>query len=171
MLSPWFETAAGRDFLTQMTIVDLSTYLPGDILTKVDRASMAVSLEARVPLLDHHLVEFAVSLPASLKMRDGSGKWILRRAIEGLVPQDVLSRPKQGFTLPLRQWFRGPLRARIERLSDENTRIAEYVEPSAVGRLVQEHVSGRRDNYSWLWRLLVLENWLARASLARSIAA
>jgi asparagine synthase (glutamine-hydrolysing) len=170
-MEPWFNEAEDRDFLTQMTIVDLFTYLPGDILTKVDRASMAVSLEARVPLLDHHLVEFAVSLPASLKMREGSGKWILRRAIDGIVPPDVLTRPKRGFTLPLRDWFRGPLRSRVERLADERNLVVEFVEPGAVRRLVNEHMTGRKDHYTWLWRLLALEAWLSRQSGATSAAA
>jgi asparagine synthase (glutamine-hydrolysing) len=171
LMEPWFNEAEDRDFLTQMTIVDLFTYLPGDILTKVDRASMAVSLEARVPLLDHHLVEFAVSLPASLKMREGSGKWILRRAIDGIVPPEVLARPKRGFTLPLRDWFRGPLRSRVERLSDERNHVIEFVEPAAVRRLVKEHMTGRKDHYTWLWRLLALEAWLSRQAGATSAAA
>src|SRR6185503_6587686 len=96
LLSPWFDEAqaAGRDFLAQMTLVDMLTYLPGDILTKVDRASMAASLEARVPLLDHTLIEFAVSLPSAMKLRDGQGKWILRRAVKDLVPPEVLTKPK-----------------------------------------------------------------------------
>jgi asparagine synthase (glutamine-hydrolysing) len=124
-----------------------------------------------VPLLDHLLVEFAVSLPASLKMRDGSGKWILRRAIAGTVPSSVLTRPKQGFSLPLRDWFRGPLRARVERLADERNLIVEFVEPRAVRRLIDEHMAGRKDHYTWLWRLLSLEAWLARDASARSAAA
>src|SRR5439155_19344203 len=90
----WFDRAAGRDLATQMMLVDTMSYLPGDILTKVDRMSMAVSLEARVPLLDHHVVEFAMSLPSSLKITNGTGKWILRQAIAPIVPTRVLERPK-----------------------------------------------------------------------------
>ena len=161
LLSPWFDEAAERDFPTQMTLVDLLTYLPGDILTKVDRASMAVSLEARVPLLDHHLVEFAVSLPSSLKLRDGTGKWILREAIRGIVPDTVLTRPKQGFALPLARWLRGALRHRVDSLLRSDARIAEFVDARALARIALEHRIGRRDHSAMIWRALVLELWLA----------
>src|SRR5439155_2887262 len=110
ILADAFADAGARDFVSQMMLVDVATYLPGDILTKVDRTSMAVSLEARVPLLDHPLVEFALALPAELKIRDGVGKQVLRRAISGLVPSEVLDHPKRGFAVPLGSWFRGPLR-------------------------------------------------------------
>ena len=110
-LDPWFDLSASRDFATQLSMVDTLTYLPGDILTKVDRMSMAASLEARVPFLDHKVAEFAMSLPSHLKLRDGTGKWILRKAIDGIVPPEVLCRPKQGFGVPLGKWFRGELRA------------------------------------------------------------
>ncbi|HKW49512.1 MAG TPA: asparagine synthase (glutamine-hydrolyzing), partial [Gemmatimonadaceae bacterium] len=99
VLERWTCEISERDFVTQMMLVDVQSYLPGDILTKVDRTSMAVSLEARVPLLDHEVVEFALSLPSHLTMRDGTGKWLLRKAIDGLVPRSVLERPKQGFGL------------------------------------------------------------------------
>ncbi len=155
-----FAEAGGRDLLTQLTLVDLQSYLPGDILTKVDRMSMAVSLEARVPLLDHPLVEFAVSLPSALKLRDGTGKWIFRKAIEGLVPPSVLEKPKQGFAVPLAHWFRGPLRYRLDALAADGAPVLEYAERSAVERLRAEHLSGRRDQSSTLWRLLVLDLWL-----------
>ena len=160
LLDPWFRPGADRDFLTQMTLVDLQTYLPGDILTKVDRTSMAVSLEARVPLLDHPLVEFAVSLPAELKLRDGTGKWIFRQAIQGIVPDIVLTKPKQGFAVPLPEWLRGDLRHRAMALLRPDSPIYEFVEPRAVARLVAEHQARRRD-HSWLmWRLLVLDLWI-----------
>jgi asparagine synthase (glutamine-hydrolysing) len=161
LLDPWFAPADGRDFVTQMTLVDMQTYLPGDILTKVDRTSMAVSLEARVPLLDHPLVEFAVSLPGSLKLRDGTGKWIFRRAIEGIVPDIVLTRPKQGFAVPLAAWFRGPLRHRTEALTRPDSAVNEFAVPEAVARLVREHAAGRRDHSHLIWRLMVLDLWIA----------
>ncbi|HEX6643197.1 MAG TPA: asparagine synthase (glutamine-hydrolyzing), partial [Gemmatimonadales bacterium] len=161
LLDPWFARAADRDFLTQMTLVDLQTYLPGDILTKVDRTSMAVSLEARVPLLDHPLVEFAVSLPSSLKLRGSTGKWIFRQAISGIVPDIVLTKPKQGFAVPLPEWFRGDLRHRTEALLRPDSPIYAFVAPRAVARLVAEHQARRRD-HSWIiWRLLVLDVWVS----------
>jgi asparagine synthase (glutamine-hydrolysing) len=160
LLDRWFDPASDRDFLTQMTLVDMASYLPGDILTKVDRASMSVSLEARVPLLDHLLVEFAVSLPGHLKHRDGTGKWILRKAIEGLVPDSVLTQPKRGFAVPLNRWFRNELRHRLDTLVSESRGVYEYVDHASVVRLVREHTSGRRDHSHFLWRVLVLDLWL-----------
>jgi asparagine synthase (glutamine-hydrolysing) len=157
-----FASAAGRDLLTQLTLVDLQSYLPGDILTKVDRMSMAVSLEARVPLLDHPLVEFAVSLPSALKLRDGTGKWIFREAIRDLVPASVLEKPKQGFAVPLAQWFRGPLRYRLDALTAHGAPVLDYAERTTVMRLRNEHLSGRRDHSATLWRLLALGIWLDR---------
>jgi asparagine synthase (glutamine-hydrolysing) len=163
-LDVWFDAVSDRDFLTQITLVDIASYLPGDILTKVDRTTMATSLEARVPLLDHALVEFAVSLPISFKLRDGKGKWLLRRAIEGLVPTSTLAKRKQGFALPLEHWFRRELRHRLDGLSSERSLIAEYVDPIAVKRQVREHLMHRRDHGTVLWRLLMLERWLGALS-------
>jgi asparagine synthase (glutamine-hydrolysing) len=160
LLSAAFSPVVGRDLLAQMTAVDLVTYLPGDILTKVDRMSMSVSLEARVPLLDHHIVEFAAALPSHLKQRGGVGKWILREAIRGLVPSRVLEHPKQGFGVPLGRWFREDLRYRLNALLQPGARIAPYVDHRAVARLVSEHESARRDHSHLLWRLLALEIWL-----------
>jgi asparagine synthase (glutamine-hydrolysing) len=173
LLDDWFDQASGRDFMTQLMVVDILTYLPGDILTKVDRMSMAVSLEARVPLLDHHVVEFAMSLPASLKLRDGVGKWVLREAIADRVPADVFKRPKQGFDVPLRHWFRRELAHRLDQLLDERSAIYAYASPSAVARIVGEHRSGRRDHARTIWRLLVLERWmemLAAGDIARGFS-
>jgi asparagine synthase (glutamine-hydrolysing) len=161
LLDRWFDPAADRDFLTQMTLVDLGSYLPGDILTKVDRASMRVSLEARVPLLDHPLVEFAVSLPGRLKRRDGVGKWILREAVKGLVPDSVFAQPKRGFGVPLASWMRRELRHRLDTLLRPDRAVYEHVDRESVARLVNEHASGRRDHSHILWRLLVLDLWLA----------
>jgi asparagine synthase (glutamine-hydrolysing) len=162
LLSQWFAGTHGRDQVTAMTMADMQTYLPGDILTKVDRTSMAVSLEARVPLLDHPLVEFATSLPGTLKLRDGTGKWIFRKAIRGLVPDIVLQKPKQGFAVPLDRWFREELRGRVESLTSGGPAL-EYVDERAVARLASEHFRGRRDHSHQLWRVLALDLWLSRA--------
>ena len=172
VLDRWFDGASSRDFLTQLTIVDIQSYLPGDILTKVDRMSMAHSLEARVPLLDHVVAEFALSLPSSLKLRDGVGKWVLRQAIAGAVPASVLQRPKQGFDVPIRDWFRGPLSYRLDALLDEQSAVYEWAEPRAVRRIVGEHRMGRRDHARTIWRLLMLDRWcrlLASGELARPV--
>ena len=173
LLAPLFAETANRDFLNQMGAVDLQSYLPGDILTKVDRTTMAVSLEARVPLLDHRLAEFAMSLPASLKLRDGTGKWLLREAIRGLVPDRVLTKPKSGFALPLRGWLRRELRHRVDALLRPDAAIYAWVDAGAARRVASEHLSGRRDHSVALWRLLALELWLnglARGTLARPLA-
>lgn len=170
LLERHFQSASARDFVTQMTLVDMRTYLPGDILTKVDRTTMSVSLEARVPLLDHHLIEFAVQLPARFKYRDGIGKWLLREAIKPLVPSEVLSRPKQGFAVPLARWFRNELRYRLDDLLRTDAALYEFADPASVRRLVTEHVSGRRDHSHMLWRLLAFELWmtnLKRGELGR----
>ena len=167
LLSAAFSPVAGRDLLAQMTAVDLVTYLPGDILTKVDRMSMSVSLEARVPLLDHHIVEFATTLPSRMKQRNGVGKWLLREAITGLVPPRVLAHPKHGFGVPLARWFREDLRYRLDALLEPGSRIAPYVDGGAVTRLVAEHRSVRRDHSHLLWRLIALEVWLGALAEGR----
>jgi len=163
ILGDAFAGAGSRDFVSQMMLVDVATYLPGDILTKVDRASMAVSLEARVPLLDHPLVEFALALPASFKIRDGVGKQVFRQAIRGLVPPPVLDHPKLGFAVPLGSWLRGPLRHRIDGLAAANGGggLYDFLDRPAVRRLVREHLMRRRDHGTALWRALVLQIWLA----------
>ncbi|NNF28329.1 MAG: asparagine synthase (glutamine-hydrolyzing) [Gemmatimonadetes bacterium] len=164
-----FQRVRHRDPASQFMLVDLLTYLPGDILTKVDRMSMSRSLEVRVPLLDHEMVEFATKVPSSLKIRGGVGKWVFIKALEGLVPPGVFTRPKQGFAIPLAPWFRGPLSARAEGLAAPSSCIARYVNVAAVGRCVREHRSGRRDHSALLWRLLVLETWLARHRVPGSL--
>ena len=158
-LDRWFTDGSARDFMSQLMIVDVQSYLPGDILTKVDRMSMAHSLEARVPLLDHEIAEFALSLPPSLKFRDGVGKWVLRRALGDRVPDEVFRRPKQGFDVPLRDWFRGPLAHRLAALSDRSSAVYDFVEPRAVERIVQEHRVGRRDHARTIWRLVMFDQW------------
>jgi asparagine synthase (glutamine-hydrolysing) len=169
LLDPWFDRFGTHDFATQMMLVDLETYLPGDILTKVDRMSMAVSLEARVPMLDHHVVEFAMSLPSRLKLGGHGGKLVLRQAIAGLVPDSVLTKPKQGFAVPLTQWLRGPLKHRIESLSAPDAPVHGWVDSGAIRRVASEHLSGTREHPGLIWRLVVLNGWL-RALSAGSLA-
>jgi len=149
------------DFAAAIMQLDLQTYLPGDILTKVDRTSMAVSLEARVPLLDADLVDFALRVPGHLRVTATESKRIFRKAIRGIVPQSVLTRPKMGFDVPLGRWFRGPLRYRIDALRNLSEGLRTYVDAAAVRRLVTEHTFGRRDHGRMLWRLIVLDRWLA----------
>ena len=141
--------------------LDFKTYLPGDILTKVDRASMAHSLEVRVPLLDHRLVEWASSLPPTLKLRGSIGKYILKKALESDLPHDVLYRTKMGFSVPLSTWLRGPLAKRAhDALLNGAVANCGYFDPSTLKRLVREHASGRYDHSSTLWSLLMLDAFL-----------
>ncbi|MEO8780051.1 MAG: asparagine synthase-related protein, partial [Rhodanobacter sp.] len=141
--------------------LDLKTWLPGDILTKVDRASMVHSLEVRVPLLDHRLVAWASSLPPALKLKGGTGKYIFKKALEADLPHDVLYRAKMGFSVPLAAWLRGPLAQRA-REALLNGAVAEcgYFEPSALEQLVREHMAGRYDHSATLWSLLMLDAFL-----------
>jgi len=160
-LNRFLSADESEDFAALMMRLDLETYLAGDILTKVDRTSMAVSLEARVPLLDVDLVEFALRIPGELRVTAGESKRLFRRAIRGIVPDFVLAGPKRGFAVPLAEWFRGSLRHRIQALRTPPAAIEQYLDARAVERLVTEHSIGRRDHSLLLWRLIVLNYWLA----------
>jgi asparagine synthase (glutamine-hydrolysing) len=155
--------APARSGLDRAQYADLKCYLPGDILTKVDRASMAVSLEAREPLLDHRLVEFAARLPENLRVRGTTGKWLMKQVMRPSLPEDVLFRPKMGFVTPIAAWLRGPLAGAARGIAERGTLTATgWFEPAAVAELVDAHLSGRADTSRTLWQLLMLEKSLAR---------
>lgn len=148
-------------YLDWMTLTDLCVYLPDDILTKLDRASMAVGLEARVPFLDHHVVEFAARLPMSLKTKGKQGKRVLRRILERHLPANLFERPKKGFSVPLAEWLRGPLRNWADELLDPvRLRSEGYFDVGAVRQRWEEHRSGRQDWHSFLWNILSFQAWL-----------
>lgn len=148
-----------KDPLFRIRALDLETWLPDDILAKVDRSSMAHSLEARVPILDHHLVEFASSLPSDLLIRGGQTKFVFKHALRSTIPDHILDRPKQGFDLPVAAWLDGPLRDELDGLVHSGSPLEGTLDLSRARTLLDEHRQGRRDRLAELWTVLMLGRW------------
>lgn len=160
--SAW-RAVGNRDLVSKSSLADLVTYLPCDLMTKVDIASMAHSLECRQPFLDYRLVEFAASLPSHLKFRGGRGKLLLRSTFDKLLPRQIWTRKKMGFGVPLGSWFQNELRSLTEgRLLGTDARCHEYFRPDAIREIVDQHMAGRVNHCYRLWNLLVFESWLRR---------
>ncbi len=160
--------APARSGIDRAQYADLKFWLPGDILTKVDRASMAVSLEAREPLLDHRLIEFAAALPESLRLRRGQGKWLLKKTMKRYLPDEILFRQKQGFVTPIAQWFRGPL-AGAARGIGSSAALARtgWFDGPRLTFLAEAHISGRADHSRLLWQFLMLDRSLSHLGISR----
>ncbi len=155
--------APARSGLDQAQYADMKMWLPGDILTKVDRTSMAVGLEAREPLLDHRLLEFAANLPERMRIRGGQGKWLMKKTMQTRLPDDILYRPKMGFVTPIDAWFRGPLAPQAEALSASFVFAQmDLFDSKAIARIAADHIAGRVNHGRLLWQLVMLEKSLER---------
>src|SRR5438093_3998849 len=151
---------ASIDALNQVLLLDMRGYLENDILVKLDRASMMASLEGRVPLLNNDFVAYATGLPLDMKLRGLRSKFLLKRALRGILPDRILDRPKKGFGIPVAEWFRGPLREQLlSVLSPDRLRREDYFDAGVVGRLIADHLAGRRDNRKQLWTLFAFGMW------------
>jgi len=163
VLEPWFVRANGSGFVDASLLADLMTYLPNDLLVKVDIATMAVSLEARSPFLDHHVIEFAASLPERFKLRGLTTKYLLKKVLRKLLPSENLDRRKMGFGVPIGHWFRGKMQSFLrEVILSEKALNRRLFKPETVRQLVEQHTEGKRDYSHQLWTLLMLELWFQR---------
>ena len=157
------EEAPARSGLDRAQYADMKLWLPGDILTKVDRTSMAVGLEAREPLLDHRLFEFSATLPDAMRVRKGQGKWLMKRTMERYLPEDILYRPKMGFVTPISHWFRGALAETARGIASSSTLgRTGWFDGDAISKVAEDHIAGRSDNGRLLWQLLMLEKSVER---------
>ncbi len=158
MSRPYFREAAHLDDIAQMQYLDFNTWLSGDILTKADRMTMAHSLELRVPFLDHHLVEFAATIPHHLKISEGMTKYILRKASQDWLPPEVTTRPKRGFPVPTREWMKKDWLSDVREMLSSDL-ASQYINKKYTLQLLDEHVAGKRDNSRRLWATLVFQVW------------
>jgi asparagine synthase (glutamine-hydrolysing) len=159
-MQTWFAGNGEKDLVDRLMMADVNNYLPNDLLVKIDIASMAVSLEVRAPFLDHRLMEFAASLPAGYKLHGLTTKYLLKRALKGLLPDENLSRRKMGFGVPINHWLRGELKGFTSDTILSTRALARgYFKGEVVRHLVDQHTAGRRDYSPQLWTLLMLELW------------
>jgi asparagine synthase (glutamine-hydrolysing) len=159
----YYHRADTDDHLSRILYTDLKTYLPGDILVKVDRMSMAHSLEVRAPILDHRVIEFAAGIPPGFKYNRGEKKYILKRALRGILPEEILTRKKQGFSAPLSDWLRGELKDLAQRrLLASDSNLTQFFKPAPILKMWNEHQAGRRNHATILWSLLMFEHWFRR---------
>ena len=160
-LAELFQTTKNKDVLSRMLYFDSKTWLVDDLLIKADRMSMAASLELRVPFLDYRLVEFASTIPSKYKVKNGEGKYILKKMMEGILPKDIIYRKKMGFPTPLKLMFQGDLSdyARST-LRSSDTCLNDFFQGDQIDRLLGEHAAGKHDHHRVLWQLIVLEEWL-----------
>jgi asparagine synthase (glutamine-hydrolysing) len=160
VLRPWFGGNGQVDVVDRALMADTANYLPDDLLVKMDVASMAVSLEARSPFLDHHLMEFAASLPARLKLKGITTKYVLKRGLRGLLPDKNLTRAKMGLGVPIGRWFRGKLKGFVsEVILSDRALCRGYFNPDAVKNILAQHINGRRDYGALLWTMMMMELW------------
>jgi len=155
--------APAKSGLDRAQYADMKMWLPGDILTKTDRMSMAVGLEAREPLLDHRLMEFAATLPDNMRIKGAQGKWIMKKTMERYLPEDILYRPKMGFVTPISDWFKGALAEQARGLSKQPAlAVMDLFDASAIDKIAEDHIAGRAEHGRLLWQLVMLEKSVSR---------